>query len=102
MWRFEGLPKLSKSGSYGFGQLLSTRSRLHSLRSAHKQGVLEASSQSSYGVAEGGLAQPNPFRGAPDMALVDERFESEQEIEVDPTDIHGVNCTIPSIHCTNS
>jgi len=68
---FEGLPKLSKSRSYGSGELVGAGSRHHALRSAHKQRVSKTSSQPRDGVAEGRLTEPDLFCGPAHMPLVD-------------------------------
>ena len=93
MRRFEGLPKLSKGGPYGSGELVRARSRHHALRSAHKQRVSKTSSQSCDGVAEGRLTEPNLSCGPPYMPLVDQRFKGKQQVEVDPAYIHIMNIT---------
>lgn len=88
---FEGLPKLSKSGSYGSGKLVGAGSWHHTLRCAHKQPVSKTSSQSRNGVAEGWLTESYLPCGPAHMPLVDQRFKGKQEIEIDPADIHEMN-----------
>ena len=87
---FKGLPKLSKSGSYGSGKLVGERSRHHTLRSAHKQRVSKTSSQPRDGVAEGRLTKPYLFRRSTDMPLIDQRFKRKQQIEIDSADTRVV------------
>ena len=91
MRRFEGLPKLGKCGSNRPGKLIGTGSWQHTLGSTHKQRIFETNPQPPNGVAEGRLTEPYPSRGPADMPLVDESFKGEEEVQIDSTDIHGVN-----------
>ena len=93
MRRFKSLPKLSKCRSYGAGELVGAGRRHHALRGAHKQRVSKTCSQPGNGIAEGRLTQPNLSCGTAHMPLVDQRFKSHEEVQVDSTYIHSANIT---------
>ena len=90
---FESLPKLSKSRSYGSGEVVGAGSRHHALRGTHKQRVSETSAQPCDGVAEGRLTEPYPACGTADMPLVDQRFKGKQKVKIDSANIHDLNIT---------
>ena len=87
----EGLTQLCKRGADGAGKLFGARGWEHALGPAHEERIFETGAQPGDGVAESRLAEADPFCGAADVAFVGKSFKGEQEIEVDPADIHRAN-----------
>jgi hypothetical protein len=57
--------------------------RLHAVRPAKKQFILQGVPEAVEGVADGGLGQAQPFSGAGDASFLGEGVEHAQQIEIE-------------------
>ena len=73
------------------GNLARAGGRLHAHRGAHEQIVGKEVAQARQRVAQRRLRQADPFGGAGHGALVGQRVEGFQQVEVDRSDIHARN-----------
>ena len=71
--------------------LAGPRGRLHAVRGAHEQIVGEQPAQARQRVAHRRLRQADATGGTGYGALAVERVEGLQQVEVDRTNIHGMN-----------
>ncbi|MNV86243.1 hypothetical protein D3C71_1802580 [compost metagenome] len=71
---------------------------LHAAAGAHEQRVVEQVAQARQGRADGGLAEEQFFRGTGHAALVHQRFEHDQQVEVYTTQVVSIHrCASPKV-----
>lgn len=91
--RIEGRRRNDGAGGFqqaadGAGQLLAPGREFQPVLAARHQAVVEHGPQPAQGAAGGGLAQPETQAGARDAALLCQRVEELQQVQVDGIQIH--------------
>src|SRR5271166_661624 len=70
------------------GHALGPRRWPHALGSAHEEFVLERVAQARQRVAHGWLTHPEPPSGSCQVPLLHDRFENQQEVEIERVPVH--------------
>lgn len=86
--RLESRAQLRQAGANRPSELQSSRRGEHSALRAREEPVAENLAEPAESVAHGRLAQPDAAGGATDAALFEERFEGQEEVQIDGGNIH--------------